>query len=154
MSGTSDEVISATNPVNLTAVISASGSTYSLVVQLGGIGIRSVTNEFSGMPSSVTVNVTSASVPAGYYLTATGDGSWTTASASSLSGVFTVTDPDEESFTFDINLTNGLTIVAGDPKLNQPDGLHPTAAGVDEIVTRILPQVEQLVSRVRNNRPI
>jgi acyl-CoA thioesterase-1 len=47
-----------------------------------------------------------------------------------------------------------LAGVAGDPKLNQPDGLHPTAAGVDEIVTRILPQVEELVSRVRNDRPI
>jgi acyl-CoA thioesterase-1 len=47
-----------------------------------------------------------------------------------------------------------LAGVAGDPKLNQPDGLHPTAAGVDEIVTRILPRVEELVSRVRNKRPV
>ena len=30
--------------------------------------------------------------------------------------------------------------VAADPKLNQRDGLHPTAAGVDVIVARILPQ--------------
>ena len=44
--------------------------------------------------------------------------------------------------------------VAGDPKLNQPDGIHPTAAGVEEIVTRMLPQVEELVSRVRMKRPI
>lgn len=33
--------------------------------------------------------------------------------------------------------------------LNQPDGLHPTAAGVAEIVKRILPKVEALVDRVR-----
>ncbi len=37
--------------------------------------------------------------------------------------------------------------VAGDPKLNQADGLHPTAAGVDVIVTRILPQVEELIAK-------
>ena len=32
--------------------------------------------------------------------------------------------------------------VNGDAKLTQPDGLHPTAAGVDVIVQRILPTVE------------
>lgn len=32
--------------------------------------------------------------------------------------------------------------VATDPKLNQGDGIHPTAEGVDAIVTRILPMVE------------
>jgi acyl-CoA thioesterase-1 len=32
--------------------------------------------------------------------------------------------------------------VAGDQTLTQPDGLHPTAAGVDDIVTRILPTVQ------------
>jgi acyl-CoA thioesterase-1 len=37
--------------------------------------------------------------------------------------------------------------VAGDPKLNQPDGLHPTAAGVAVIVQRILPAVEELLAR-------
>ena len=34
-----------------------------------------------------------------------------------------------------------LDRVAGDPRLNQPDGMHPTAAGVEEIVRRILPVV-------------
>jgi acyl-CoA thioesterase-1 len=42
-----------------------------------------------------------------------------------------------------------LTGVAGDAKLNQRDGLHPTAAGVAVIVERILPQVEQLIARVK-----
>lgn len=32
--------------------------------------------------------------------------------------------------------------VATDAKLTQPDGLHPTAAGVDVVVERILPTVE------------
>ena len=38
--------------------------------------------------------------------------------------------------------------VAGDAKLDQPDGLHPTAAGVAVIVDRILPSVEALLKRV------
>jgi acyl-CoA thioesterase-1 len=42
-----------------------------------------------------------------------------------------------------------LTGVAADPKLNQRDGLHPTAAGVAVIVERILPQVEQLIARAK-----
>jgi acyl-CoA thioesterase-1 len=39
--------------------------------------------------------------------------------------------------------------VAADRSLNQPDGLHPTAAGVDVIVERILPKVEELIGRVK-----
>lgn len=35
--------------------------------------------------------------------------------------------------------------VALDPKLNQSDGLHPTAAGVDIIVERLSPYVERLL---------
>jgi acyl-CoA thioesterase-1 len=42
--------------------------------------------------------------------------------------------------------------VATDPHLNQGDGLHPTAAGVDVIVARILPQVEELIARVEAAR--
>lgn len=42
--------------------------------------------------------------------------------------------------------------VATDPKLNQGDGLHPNAAGVDVIVARILPQVEELIARARAAR--
>ena len=39
--------------------------------------------------------------------------------------------------------------VATDPALNQGDGLHPTAAGVDVIVARILPKVEELIARLK-----
>ena len=42
--------------------------------------------------------------------------------------------------------------VATEAKLNQGDGLHPTAAGVDAIVARILPKTEALVARVRGKR--
>jgi acyl-CoA thioesterase I len=38
--------------------------------------------------------------------------------------------------------------VAGDPNLNQPDGLHPTAEGVEVIVQKILPSVEALRKEV------
>jgi acyl-CoA thioesterase I len=40
--------------------------------------------------------------------------------------------------------------VAGDAKLNQPDGMHPTAAGVAVIVDRILPSVEELLRRAKS----
>ena len=39
--------------------------------------------------------------------------------------------------------------VAIDPSLNQDDGLHPNAKGVDVIVARILPKVEELIARVK-----
>ena len=39
--------------------------------------------------------------------------------------------------------------VVTDPKLNQADGLHPNAAGVDVIVARILPKVEELITAAR-----
>jgi acyl-CoA thioesterase-1 len=42
--------------------------------------------------------------------------------------------------------------VAADESLNQRDGLHPTAAGVDIIVQRILPKVEELIARARSAR--
>jgi acyl-CoA thioesterase-1 len=42
--------------------------------------------------------------------------------------------------------------VAADESLNQRDGLHPTAAGVDVIVQRILPKVEELIERARAAR--
>ena len=42
--------------------------------------------------------------------------------------------------------------VAGETKLNQPDGLHPTAAGVEEIVRRILPKAEELLAQARKSR--
>jgi len=42
--------------------------------------------------------------------------------------------------------------VVTDPKLNQGDGLHPNAAGVDVIVARILPKVEELITVARAAR--
>ncbi len=42
--------------------------------------------------------------------------------------------------------------IAVDPKFNQRDGLHPTAAGVTAIVARIVPKAEELVARVRAKR--
>ena len=37
--------------------------------------------------------------------------------------------------------------IAMEPALNQPDGIHPNAAGVAEIVRRILPHVVALIAR-------
>jgi acyl-CoA thioesterase I len=38
--------------------------------------------------------------------------------------------------------------VAADAALNQRDGIHPTAAGVDAIVRGILPKAEEVVRKV------
>ena len=38
--------------------------------------------------------------------------------------------------------------VAADAKLNQADGIHPTAAGVDVIVKKILPTVEAFIGTI------
>ncbi len=43
--------------------------------------------------------------------------------------------------------------VAANLSLTQHDGMHPNAAGVDVIVGRILPRVEDLIARVRGQRP-
>ena len=40
--------------------------------------------------------------------------------------------------------------VAGERSLNLPDGLHPTAKGVEIIVERILPTVESFLGRLSN----
>jgi acyl-CoA thioesterase-1 len=39
--------------------------------------------------------------------------------------------------------------VAANAALNQRDGIHPTAAGVDRMVAGILPKVEELITRIR-----
>ena len=38
--------------------------------------------------------------------------------------------------------------VAGDPALNQPDGIHPNERGLADILRRLLPAVETLLERV------
>ena len=42
--------------------------------------------------------------------------------------------------------------VAADAKLNQPDGLHPTAEGIDVMVKNILPMVEAFLGTISGQR--
>ncbi len=44
--------------------------------------------------------------------------------------------------------------IALDPAFNLPDGLHPNAKGVGVVVSRILPQVEDLIARVKARRAV
>jgi acyl-CoA thioesterase-1 len=44
--------------------------------------------------------------------------------------------------------------IVADRALNQADGLHPTAAGVDRIVAGILPKVEDLVAQIKAKRVV
>jgi acyl-CoA thioesterase I len=66
---------------------------------------------------------------------------------------------DFEAIYSELAARNGLLLypffldgVAAEARLNQRDGLHPTADGVDVIVARILPKAEELVGRVRDGR--
>jgi acyl-CoA thioesterase-1 len=45
-----------------------------------------------------------------------------------------------------------LDRVVGDAALNQRDGVHPSAAGIDVIVRGLMPQTEELVSKVLESR--
>ncbi len=45
-----------------------------------------------------------------------------------------------------------LAGVVLDPRLNLSDGMHPNPKGVAEIVRRMLPEVEELIARVRARR--
>jgi acyl-CoA thioesterase-1 len=42
-----------------------------------------------------------------------------------------------------------LDQVAGHAELNQADGIHPTAKGVDRVVEGILPKVEELIAKAK-----
>ena len=42
--------------------------------------------------------------------------------------------------------------IAAQAKFALPDGLHPNPAGVSQIVSGILPKVEELIARVRRKR--
>ena len=44
-----------------------------------------------------------------------------------------------------------LDRVAANPALNQPDGLHPTAAGVAIIVKRLLPSLRQVIAKAEGS---
>jgi acyl-CoA thioesterase I len=44
--------------------------------------------------------------------------------------------------------------VAAERRLNLADGLHPTPAGIDIIVGRILPKAEELIARVKAKRQL
>ncbi|HSM18862.1 MAG TPA: arylesterase [Hyphomicrobiales bacterium] len=43
--------------------------------------------------------------------------------------------------------------VATKPELNQSDGIHPNAEGVEIIVERFLPTVEEFIARIRADEP-
>ncbi len=45
-----------------------------------------------------------------------------------------------------------LSGVAFDPRLNQPDGMHPNPAGVRIIVSRLLPDVKKLIAEIPAHR--
>jgi len=43
--------------------------------------------------------------------------------------------------------------VGGDPKLNQPDGIHPTAEGHERVAANVLPTLRELLKRRASTQP-
>ncbi|MCB1512574.1 MAG: arylesterase [Hyphomicrobiaceae bacterium] len=75
-------------------------------------------------------------------------GNWGTAYIKAFDGIF----PDlASSYGHDL-YPFFLEGVAVRKEFNQPDGLHPTAKGVAEIVRRILPTAERFLKRVRERQ--
>ena len=68
------------------------------------------------MPATITVLVSSTTVPTNYHLQAHGDGTWTTLSDSSITGTFTTDEVNR--FHFTILVTDGaVTLAKIDPRL-------------------------------------
>jgi acyl-CoA thioesterase-1 len=63
-----------------------------------------------------------------------------------FAGVFETLARERPALVFYPFLLDG---VAGEPRLNQPDRIHPTAEGADLIARRMLPFIETLLDRVR-----
>ena len=59
---------------------------------------------------------------------------------------------DPENYHVTLRFIGDIDGVAADAKLNQPDGLHPTAEGVDVIVKNILPSVEAFLGALSAQR--
>jgi hypothetical protein len=110
--------LSNTNPIPLTAIVNSIGGNYIVQLDYGTTNVSSITDTFTTLPPTVTVIVTSTTVPSGYSLTWRGDGSWTADNSSTLTGVFTVVGQDPNTFEFTILVSNGATVLARvDPRL-------------------------------------
>lgn len=109
------------NPIGLVAVVTPIlGGGYSLTLQYStSTDVVAITDDFASMPSTVTVDVTSSTVPSGHHLEAAGSGTWTTISSSSLTGTFPGSGAQASiAYDFTILLSNGSSIVARhDPRL-------------------------------------
>lgn len=116
----SDINLSGVNPIPLTAVVTSDVSGYKGVLQYDlppPTTVCDIDDSFATVPATVTVQVSSTTVPASYYLEAKGGGTWTALSGSSLSGTFATPD-DYNRFDFSILVTNGsVVLVRIDPRM-------------------------------------
>lgn len=110
--------ISGINPINLTAVVSTSAPyTVTLFYGTSNVG-DGIIDSYSEIPNPVVVNITSGSLAPGDYLEGRGGATtWTTNSATSITGSFTYPAAGG-SHSFTVVVTDGTTIRAQhDPRL-------------------------------------
>ncbi|MEZ4453823.1 MAG: hypothetical protein R3B09_30485 [Nannocystaceae bacterium] len=115
-----DVEVTEVNPIAMVAIVTTDPTNggYSISVEYGGQPIGILVDQFETLPASVSVAVTSTTVPSGYSLGATGAGSWTSVSASWITGVFTLVDRELQTFDFTVVLNAGVETVAHtDPRL-------------------------------------
>lgn len=117
----SDVDLNEINPIPLTAVVSSGSGGYTVSIQYNvppPVTVGEISDSFRVLPSTLTVNVVSSTVPSGYHLAASGDGTWTSVSSSSLSGAFTVPDQDRSTYDFTILVVSGTQVLASvDPRI-------------------------------------
>ncbi|MEZ4449931.1 MAG: hypothetical protein R3B09_10670 [Nannocystaceae bacterium] len=112
----SDITVYDVNPVGMTAVITGSSGNYTVTVEYNSSSFATMDDWFRTMPGSITINMSSTTVPSGYELGATGDGSWTSTSPSALVGTFVPATGGDESWSFTIVLlSEGLVVARHDP---------------------------------------
>ena len=115
----SEVILEAVNPILITAVVTSDLSGYTVTFEYDvppPTTFDDIVDRFHSVPETISVQVSSTTLPTGHYLAASGAGTWTASSASSLSGVFVTHDVNV--FCFTINVMNGSERVAHrDPRL-------------------------------------
>lgn len=118
----SDINVSDTDPLDFNAVITGSPVTgYVVTIQYGSPAetVVDLIDTFETLPTTLTLNVDSSTVPSGYSLSGSGGGTWTNTSASSLSTTLTLTGGARQAFNFTISLVDPVGAVAAlhDPRV-------------------------------------
>lgn len=108
-----------TNPIDFTAAVTQVSTGYEVHVLYGSTPVEELTDTFTEMPPTLTLSVTSSTVPSGFSLRAIGSGVWSSASSSSLSTTLALSGASPELFYFTVELydSSGRRVAHDDPRI-------------------------------------